>query len=106
MASLRQHVAANSLHRAELLYLECWKGKRILAANLPRFGIGSASSLSYTHCECSRETNPGSHDVPCCLFPGRLHGVYADVPSRRTTARAAEKTIRKSSSGKDCARLS
>jgi hypothetical protein len=35
----RQHSAANFLHRAELLYLECWKGKRILAANLPRLGI-------------------------------------------------------------------
>ena len=33
--AFRQHSAANFLHRAELLYLECWKGKRILAAKLP-----------------------------------------------------------------------
>src|SRR3954452_25012522 len=27
---LRQHSAPNFRHRAELLYLECWKGTRIL----------------------------------------------------------------------------
>jgi len=35
----RQHKAANFRHRAELLYLESLKGKHILAANLPQFGI-------------------------------------------------------------------
>src|SRR3954468_7488497 len=35
VVAFRQRSAANFLHRAELLYLECWKGKRILAANLP-----------------------------------------------------------------------
>src|SRR4051812_16677364 len=35
----RQHKAANFRHRAELLYLESWKGKRFHAANLPRSGI-------------------------------------------------------------------
>jgi len=39
MEPLRQHKAANFRHRAELLYLESWKGKHILAVNLPRFGI-------------------------------------------------------------------
>jgi hypothetical protein len=36
---VRQHKAANFRHRAELLYLESWKGKRLHAANLPRSGI-------------------------------------------------------------------
>src|SRR5439155_8406750 len=38
MEILRQHVALFFLHRAELLYLECWKGTRILAAKLPQSG--------------------------------------------------------------------